>query len=130
LIITLKYNINRPAKPRKHQPTARHHWVAGTANQPDAGDCMTPIMKLPVQENMNAKKYGFATKLLPVFVDGVQAAWEQVHINSRAVAVRRDSAAALNAHGFRASFKEYDPILEDRQQHADRSAFKPVWTGD
>jgi hypothetical protein len=91
---------------------------------------MIPPIKLPVQENANAKKYGFSTKLLPVFIDGIQAAWEQVHIDSRAVAIHRDSAAALQACGFRASFEEYDPILEDRKRHAGQSAFKPVWTGD
>ena len=91
---------------------------------------MTPLMNHPVQENANAKKYGFATKLLPVFIDGVQAAWEQVHIDSRAIAVRRDSVAALQAQGFRAPFEEYDPMMEDRKRHSEQSAFKPEWTGD
>jgi hypothetical protein len=85
---------------------------------------------LPIRENVNARKFGFAIKLVPVYVDGIQTAWEQVHIASRATEVRRDSVASLRAQGHRASFVEYDPILDDDFRRAAKGRCKPQWTGD
>lgn len=85
---------------------------------------------LPVQRNPNAAKYGYATKLIPVFVDGVQTAWEEVHINSKVEVVRRNSPEMLRTMGFRIQFADYDPIAEELARLADRARIGVVYTGD
>ena len=84
---------------------------------------------VPVIRNANAEKFGFATKLIPVLVDGVLTAWEETHINSRLTEVRRASPQALRAAGLRVAFEDYDPIMASAAQ-AVRNGFRPVWTGD
>lgn len=69
-------------------------------------------MKLPVIKNAGAEKFGYSTKLIPVFLDGVQNAWEEIHINSKLTETRRDSPEAIRAAGFAAPFVDYDPIME------------------
>lgn len=82
-----------------------------------------------VIRNANAARFGFATKLIPVWVDGVLTAWEETHINSRLTEVRRASPQALRAAGLRVAFEDYDPIMASAARAA-RNGFKPVWTGD
>ena len=84
---------------------------------------------LPVISNPNAAKYGFATKLVPVLLDGVHTAWEQVHANSKLTEVRRTSVQALRAAGQRVAFVDYDPIAATAAQ-CPKNRFMPVWTGD
>jgi len=82
---------------------------------------------MPVIRNANAVKFGFATKLIPVLVDGVQTAWEEMHVNSKVTEVRRISSQAQRAAGRRIAFVDYDPIMDGSMQ---RVRFRPVWTGD
>lgn len=78
------------------------------------GGEMGANLNLPVIENENAAKYNFPTKLIPVFVDGVLVAYEQVHVNSARTEVRRDSLDAIRAAGFRVPHVDYCPIVEQR----------------
>jgi tRNA G26 N,N-dimethylase Trm1 len=82
----------------------------------------------PIIRNANAVKFGFKTKLVPVYLDGVQTAWEEMHVNSQVEEVRHDSPEALRAAGLRVPFVDYDPITVDLQKP--RRDFRPVWTGD
>jgi hypothetical protein len=68
------------------------------------------MLNLPILKNKNATKYGFSTKLIPIFVDNVQTGWEEVHINSQLFEVRRDSDLALRNAGLKVPFVDYDPI--------------------
>ena len=91
---------------------------------------MDAKLNLPVIENPNAAKHGYATRLIPYFVDGVQTAWEKVHVNSKQTETRTASPQALRAAGYAAPFADYDPIADDMQRQRRRSACKPVWMGD
>jgi hypothetical protein len=91
--------------------------------------CANAGNSLPVVVNANAAKFGFKIKLVPVLIDGVQTAWEQVHISSQLTEVRSSSTQALRDIGARVPFVDYDPIMQDATRRTGER-LKPVWCGD
>lgn len=66
-----------------------------------------PIIKCP-----DAAKYGFKTKLVLVTMDGKEFAYQEEHHLSRATEIKRDSAEALRAKGYRVPHADVDTISE------------------
>ena len=89
-----------------------------------------PTDSLPIIRNANAVKFGFRTKLVPIYLDGVQVGWSEEHEHSKISEVRRDSPEALRAAGMRVPFVDYEPIAEDENRRSANARFMPHWTGD
>lgn len=91
--------------------------------------CANAGNSLPIVVSANAAKFGFKIRLVPVLIDGVQTAWEQVHVSSQLTEVRSSSAQALREIGARVPFVDYDPIMHDAARRTGER-FKPAWCGD
>ncbi len=90
---------------------------------------MHPHLALPILPNPYAHLYS-AIKLIPYFVDGVQTAWEQAHIASKATECRTTTPAAQQAAGDPVAFVDYDPIMRDMALKSAGAHCRPVFQGD